>query len=323
MTQVKRRILMQNVSVDLIIGGQWGDEGKGCMSEWLSKQHHYDVAVRTGGPNAGHTGTIREFHCLPVACTNVDIVVLPACALIDLDVLASEVAWLADANPAAKVWVSPYAAVVEERGSASPYGSIGVGVGKTRIRYMQRLAKRVCDVMDDDRLKGVVVGGYSYSGDRVLIESSQGYGLSLHSARYPYITTADLNPYAILGDSGVPYGADVTVWAVFRFYPVRVPNPVGGSSGDLPGEIDLRTQQELGIAEYETFGEIVNRAKRMAHFNIDLFREFMARCRPNRICFTHGDKFQGDINEFQERLGCKIDFISESPANFHLISEEE
>jgi adenylosuccinate synthase len=49
-------------SVDVIIGGQWGDEGKGKLVDILSGQ--YDVCARVaGGSNAGHTIVIDVRMC--------------------------------------------------------------------------------------------------------------------------------------------------------------------------------------------------------------------------------------------------------------------
>src|SRR5437867_11042229 len=39
--------------VDVLIGGQYGSEGKGQIAAYISKE--YDLLVRVGGPNAGHT----------------------------------------------------------------------------------------------------------------------------------------------------------------------------------------------------------------------------------------------------------------------------
>src|SRR5262249_46481885 len=39
-------------TVDVIVGGQFGSEGKGHIASYLSRD--YDVLVRVGGPNAGH-----------------------------------------------------------------------------------------------------------------------------------------------------------------------------------------------------------------------------------------------------------------------------
>ena len=56
---------MKNV---VVVGSQWGDEGKGKIVDWLSEQA--DVVIRfQGGHNAGHTlvigGTIYKLRLLP------------------------------------------------------------------------------------------------------------------------------------------------------------------------------------------------------------------------------------------------------------------
>ena len=55
-------------SVDVILGAQWGDEGKGKLVDILSKD--YEICARVaGGSNAGHTivvdGKKYKFHLVP------------------------------------------------------------------------------------------------------------------------------------------------------------------------------------------------------------------------------------------------------------------
>jgi len=59
--------------IDVVLGGQWGDEGKGKLVDILSQE--YDVCARVaGGSNAGHTivveGTKYKFHLLPSGVLN-------------------------------------------------------------------------------------------------------------------------------------------------------------------------------------------------------------------------------------------------------------
>lgn len=47
---------LRNTTVDLVLGGQWGDEGKGKKTNDASQKHSYSLCGRfNGGPNAGHT----------------------------------------------------------------------------------------------------------------------------------------------------------------------------------------------------------------------------------------------------------------------------
>ena len=56
------------MSLQVIVGTQWGDEGKGRMVDWLASHSDY-VARFNGGDNAGHTVTIGsqiyKLHLLP------------------------------------------------------------------------------------------------------------------------------------------------------------------------------------------------------------------------------------------------------------------
>ena len=55
---------MKKVKVDVLLGLQWGDEGKGKVVDVLTPR--YDVVARfQGGPNAGHTLEFKlQLHCV-------------------------------------------------------------------------------------------------------------------------------------------------------------------------------------------------------------------------------------------------------------------
>ncbi|SVE41980.1 uncharacterized protein METZ01_LOCUS494834, partial [marine metagenome] len=82
----------------VIIGGQWGDEGKGKVVDLLSENAHV-VARFNGGNNAGHTvindlGEFR-FHLLPVGILRPDVTsVIGNGVVVDPDGLLGELAEL-------------------------------------------------------------------------------------------------------------------------------------------------------------------------------------------------------------------------------------
>ncbi len=41
--------------VTVVVGGQFGSEGKGKVAHWLARELRASTAVRVGGPNSGHT----------------------------------------------------------------------------------------------------------------------------------------------------------------------------------------------------------------------------------------------------------------------------
>lgn len=84
--------------VSIVIGGQFGSEGKGKVALEIARRSSEPVAVvRVGGPNSGHTAFDRAkrkhiLRQLPAGCIDRDVeVVLPAGSYIDPDVLLSEI----------------------------------------------------------------------------------------------------------------------------------------------------------------------------------------------------------------------------------------
>jgi len=87
-------------SVSAVIGAQWGDEGKGKVTDILAE--HFDVIARAcGGANAGHTivvdGTKHVFHLLPSGCLHEGKpVILGPGMVIHLPTLLEEITTLKD-----------------------------------------------------------------------------------------------------------------------------------------------------------------------------------------------------------------------------------
>jgi adenylosuccinate synthase len=83
--------------VTVVVGGQFGSEGKGKVAHYLARELGATAAVRVGGPNSGHTVVGPEgrkiiFRQLPTASILPDIVcVLPAGSYVDKEVLFREV----------------------------------------------------------------------------------------------------------------------------------------------------------------------------------------------------------------------------------------
>src|SRR5687768_4125247 len=129
--------------VSIVVGGQYGSEGKGKVSlELARKATEQRVAVvRVGGPNSGHTA-YDHFGCkfalrqMPAGAVdrNVDVVFPPG-SFIDVDVLQSEIDILD--YPRDRIFISPYANIItpeqraweREAGLGAAIGSTGSGVG--------------------------------------------------------------------------------------------------------------------------------------------------------------------------------------------------
>lgn len=155
--------------VDAVVGANWGDEGKGKMTDRLAAEADYVVRFQ-GGRNAGHT-IVNEWgrfalHLLPsgVFWPKVTNVLGPGVAL-DVDALFCELDDLRDrAVPAPQLRVSDRAQVVlalhrdlddleEERLGDGAFGSTRVGIAPFYADKAMKLGIQVADLLDPVRLR--------------------------------------------------------------------------------------------------------------------------------------------------------------------------
>src|SRR4030042_85466 len=187
--------------ITIVIGGQYGSEGKGSVVSWLLRQGKFDLAIRTGAPNAFHTfktngGQIVKMRQLPCSWDSQPDtpMQLPAGAFINLPVLASELQLIKSKGINPKFYVSPQAAVIQEgAGDKEAFiqtGTTGEGVGITRSDKLLRTATLMseCFKPDDEHFDEFRVMDILRNHDRsILIESTQGFGLSHDYLTYPYV----------------------------------------------------------------------------------------------------------------------------------------
>ena len=165
----------------VILGAQWGDEGKGKATDLLATQHgsgadSIDYVVRTsGGHNAGHTIVIdgEKFatHLLPSGiltpgCTSVignGVVVSPEALFQELDALAdrgvdvSRVVVSANAHVIAS-YHSTIDKVTERFLGKNRIGTTGRGIGPAYADKINRIGIRVADLFDESILRQKVEG---------------------------------------------------------------------------------------------------------------------------------------------------------------------
>ena len=107
------------MAISIVVGGQYGSEGKGKVAHYLARERNAAAAVRIGGPNSGHTvyddaGRKFIFQHLPTAAVLPDVVcVLAAGSYIDVDRLLHEVALVG--LPLARLKVDPNAVVITQQ----------------------------------------------------------------------------------------------------------------------------------------------------------------------------------------------------------------
>ncbi|MEA5511111.1 adenylosuccinate synthase [Crocosphaera sp. UHCC 0190] len=153
----------------IVIGAQWGDEGKGKITDLLSRSA--DVVVRPqGGVNAGHTivvqGQTFKLHLIPSGILYPDTeCIIGSGTVIDPKVLLQELAQLHTLKVSTKnLFISQTAHVTmpyhrlldqasEERRGKRKIGTTGRGIGPTYADKSERTGIRVVDLMNPDELK--------------------------------------------------------------------------------------------------------------------------------------------------------------------------
>ena len=323
--------------VSVVVGGQFGSEGKGKVAHWLAKTKNASIVVRVGGPNSGHTvidddNNRHMFRHLPTACllSNPTLVIGPG-SYIDVPVLLKEIE---DVRlEAGRLIISPHAMVISEAhkqaerewGLLGRIGSTGSGTGAAVIERVRR-SEQVGLAADDPRLRAFLGDTTARMRDalkkdaRIVIEGTQGFGLSvLHSPNYPYTTSRDTSAAAFVSEAGLsPLDVDQIV-LVIRAFPIRV----AGCSGPLPNETTWdeipQNRDGQGIREYTS---VTKEVRRVAKFDPEVVRAAIEANSPTTIVLNHLDyldpaaKKNGRHSCTVEQFLRKVENQIEAPVNF-------
>lgn len=285
--------------VTVIVGGQYGSEGKGKIAAYLAPRFQH--SVRTGGPNAGHTvrngsKTVVLRH-LPCAVVSSGVkLYLGAGAVIDPKILMQEVA--DNKVGPERLSIDPCAAIISEAHLASEaglvarIGSTGKGVGAAVAAKVLRetdlqLAKDVKELAPYIADVSGQLNAALKRKEDVLVEGTQGIGLSLHHGHFPHVTSRDVTAGTLCGEAGVGPAQVSSVVLVVRTYPIRVAGP----SGPLEGEIDWPTVTEE--SGYTTplieFTTVTQKVRRVGRFDLQAVRRAAELTSATEIALTFAD----------------------------------
>lgn len=153
------------MSVKVVVGSQWGDEGKGKIIDILASRA--DVVVRSqGGNNAGHTveadGKVYKLHLIPSGILYPDTLCLIGCGVvIDPKVILGEIDGLkASGFSCENLRIDPRAHVImpyhieldglyEAARGASDIGTTRRGIGPCYMDKAERTGIRMCELIDE------------------------------------------------------------------------------------------------------------------------------------------------------------------------------
>jgi adenylosuccinate synthase len=191
----------------VVVGSQWGDEGKGKIVDWLSEQA--DIVVRfQGGHNAGHTlvidGVTYKLSLLPSGVVRPNkLSVIGNGVVLDPRALIAEIDRLKDQGVAVtrdNLRIAENATLIlplhqeldvarEKASGKGAIGTTGRGIGPAYEDKVGRRAIRLMDLADLDMLKGKI--------DRLLTHHNalrRGMGMPEIAPRAVYDELADVAP---------------------------------------------------------------------------------------------------------------------------------
>jgi adenylosuccinate synthase len=324
----------------VVIGAQWGDEGKGKIVDYLASESK-SVVRYSGGANAGHTivsnGVQYALHLVPSGILHPGkVVYLGAGMVIDPEALFKELAMLTEKGIEweGRVFISDRAHIVlpryreldKQRDAARkrPIGTTGRGIGTTYSMKSERDGIRLADLtwkekMDEleqgdrdflapylDRLLSMKVNLTSelwkIRGEKVLFEGAQGALLDLDLGTYPYVSSGFSSAAgAAIGGCIGPRSID-KVLGVFKAYSTRVGN------GPMPTEFDEKSQSELYHFVRDTgreYGVTTGRPRRCGYLDLVALRY---ACQSNSIddlVLTHLDVYD-TLDDIEACVGYEI-----------------
>lgn len=278
----------------IVVGGFFGDEGKGKIISHLSVKDDPKIVVRGGaGPNAGHT--IRDgdrtykVRMLPSGFLNKKArVMIGPGVVINPDVLLQEIS---DFGVSGRAYVDRNCGIIEEdhrrRDSKGKLkdkiGSTGSGTGPAnadRAMRTLKLAKEIGSLSDLLTDVSAEINGALDNNEKVLIEGTQGTFLSLWHGTYPYVTSKEVTASGICADVGLGPKRVDDVMVVFKSYVTRV------GTGPLEDELKPEETEKRGWAE---FGTVTGRPRRAAEFNFVLARRAVTLNSATQLAITKLD----------------------------------
>jgi len=286
----------------IIVGGQYGGEGKGKLTNMLAR--NATLVARAGGPNSGHTfetpdGQFTKVRMVPSATGHdrVRLAIGPG-ALIDPLVLRREIEEFG-LTPR-RLTIDPQAYIIQPEDPAAEtkikaqISSTGTGTGAAAARrIMQRTTDEVAPLARKEAWLAPFLGDVPdlindvAQHGNVLVEGTQGFGLSLFHGAYPFVTSRDTTAAAVCSELGISPLQVNAVILVTRTFPIRV----GGPSGPLANEINWDdvtgiSGSSFKIREYTT---VTNKLRRVGMFDASLVRRAMLINGPTVMSLMHLD----------------------------------
>ena len=319
----------------VIVGGFFGDEGKGKIISYLAIKDDPKIIVRGGaGPNAGHTimdgDKVYKVRMLPSGFLNKNSrVMIGPGVVVNPDVFLKEIN---DFGTDGRSFLDNNCGIIEQhhldadsKGHLKEkIGSTGSGTGPANAERAMRTLKMAKEIESLQKYLVDVpleINTALNKNENVLIEGTQGTHLSLWHGTYPFVTTKDVTASGICADVGVGPKRIDDVIVVFKSYLTRV------GTGPMDGELSHEETSEKG---WEEFGTVTGRLRRAAEFDFDLASRAIMLSSANQISITKLDvrfpecagaqsidqldsNSTSFIKNIEEKLGVPVTLIGTGP----------
>ena len=230
----------------IVIGLQWGDEGKGKIVDLLSSKVQHVVRSQ-GGNNAGHTvianGKEYHFHLIPSGILYSHVhCYIGAGTVIDPDALLEEIEQIPE-DVTDRLTISPYANLIlerhklkdKERDAKQGIGTTLRGIGPCYEDQVARVGTRMIDLKDHPICKYMgpvedLLHQAKAKQESIILEGAQGSLLDVLFGTYPYVTSSHTLSGGVCSGAGFgPTDIDETL-GIIKAYCTRV------GSGPFPTE---------------------------------------------------------------------------------------
>lgn len=328
-------------------GSMFGSEAKGAVVGWLSRRYPYTAAVAAFPPSAGHTYCWDDKSImvimLPVGVvspTVTELFIGPG-ALVDVARLEREIEIATELGvlQGKRILIHEHAGVVLPKHSQAEKDQGLTNIGSTVKGGMAAQIDRMARNPEDQwvakkklvgtSLEKYVVNRFEYltalkKHDDVIVEGSQGFGLSMYHGFYPYTTARDTTPFAVMMDCGIPWAWAKhfeTIW-VARTYPIRVNNRTGSSGPAYPDSREISFDELGKPVELTTVTKLPRRIFTMSHLQLEHLRD---QCSDQKswIALTFADYVDADalgrIKADIERIGLPVKLINHGPHDSQML----
>ena len=312
------------MTTTIIVGGFWGDEGKGKIISYIAYNEDPAIIARGGvGTNAGHTvvfkGKKYGLRMIPSGFTSEKSrLLIGAGVLVDPEVFLKEIEETGCSN---RIGIDAQAGIIEKthreidqtsKHLKDKIGSTGTGCGpanEERARRILKLAKDIPELKKYITDVSKEINEAIEAEKNVLLEGTQGTMLSLFHGTYPFVTSKDVSASQICSDVGIgPTKVDEVI-VVFKAFMTRV------GEGPMPGTLSDEESKKRGWDEY---GTVTGRQRRAAPIDFDVARKAIRLNGATQIALTKLDIV------FPEIIGAtKVEQLSNEALEFILKIEKE